>query len=767
MGKKLSRRTFLKLSGATAATVMISGCGASKMTSVVTDAASEENVAYVRSYCEMCTSRCPIQAKVVNGKAVLVSGNPDWAATGGTVCARGGASVSQLYDEQRVTKPLIRAGERGEGKWREVGWDEAYSYIAEKMAAIKVQHGPEAMAFACRGGPHKAYMDTLARAYGSPNTFTHESTCPIARTVAQEATFGTPALAIDYGNVKYLLSLGRSYFEGINVAQARGVMNAIAKGGKLVSVDPRFSVTAAKAHEWYPVKPGTDLALVLAITHVLIRDNLYDKEFVDKYTEGFDAVKEAVAPATPVWAEGETGIKAADIEKIAKEMAAAKPRAVIDWGWRTTFSPEEFELRRATIIATMLLGSFEVPGGIFMVKSAPVINSLVGREVIPGIAGLKTPPFPKPGKARVDGAQVKGDPNFMVPASDGVVHIVPEAVLTEKPYPIKGWFVFRYNPVISQSNTTRVIEALKKLDLLVVSDINMSDTAWYADVILPESSFLERDEGFNNASGAAPVYTLRQQVVKPVADTRPHWQIFKELGEKMGLGAYFPYKDIEEIRFAQMGGREDLLKTAKEKGFVNFGLKPLLLRDKASVADFVKMFPEAQSAVNEQGIIDKPFTSLKTHSKKIELLSHEAQELFGRGVPVYRPVKLADGGQLYFIQGKAAIHTNAHTHNVPWLYSLMPANRLWVNPDTAARLGLTDGASVEVTSAWGKQPAKVLVSKGIRPDTAFTYFGFGRLSPGLKRAYKQGTNANMMTPTEFAPVCATVVHTAGIEIRKV
>lgn len=766
MGRKFTRRTFLKLSGATAAAIAVSG-SVTKMVSEVSAETKAEESQFVRSFCEMCTSRCPIQAKIENGKVTYIAGNPDWAATGGTVCARGGAAVSQLYDKDRVKKPLIRTGERGEGKWKEVSWDEAYSYIAEKMQEIKSKYGAESMAFACRGGTHKAYMDTLAKAYGSPNTFTHESTCPIARTVAKEVIFGTAAVSLDYGNAKYLLSLGRSFFEGINVSQVRGVMKAMANGGKLVSVDPRFSVTAAKADEWHAIKPGTDLALVLAIIHVLIRDNLYDKEFIEKYTEGFDAIKASVVDTTPAWAAQETGISEKDIERMAKEMAAAKPRAMIDWGWRTTFSSEEFELRRASIIANLLLGSFEVPGGMYLDKSAGFINGLVGKTVVPGLGAPKLPPFPKPAKPRVDGAQVKGQPHFLVPASDGVVQAVPEAILTEKPYPIKGWFVLRNNPVVSQSNTTRVIEALKKLDLLVVCDVNLSDTAWFADVVLPESTFLERDEGFNNAGGSAPSYTLRQQVVKPVYDTRPHWQIFKELGERLGLGQYFPWNNIEDMRAIQMGGNTELIKAAKDKGFINFGIKPLFLRDKNSVAQFVSKYPEAVSKVNDQGIIDGPILNLKTHSKKIELMSPEVQELFGRPVPIYRPVKLKEDNELYFIQGKSAIHTNAHTHDIPWLYGLMPTSRLWVNPDTAAKLSLRAGDTVEVTAESGKQKAVVLVSKGVRPDTVFTYFGFGRVSPGLKRAYKQGINSSLLLPTVMGPVCGTALHTAGVQIKKV
>lgn len=765
MSRKFSRRSFLKLSAAATAALAVS----TSLPKVLTWGEAkrlEGATEYVNSFCEMCTSRCPIQAKVVDGRQVVVRGNPGWAATGGTVCARGAAGVSQLYDPQRVQKPLIRTGERGEGKWREASWDEAYAYVAEKMQAIKAQYGPEAMAFACRKGPHAALFFNLAKAYGSPNTFTHESTCPMARTVALETTFGTAALGIDYGNVKYLVSFGRNYFEGIHVAQVRGVMEAISRGAKLVSFDPRFSVTAAKAHEWYPIKPGTDLAVVLAIIHVLIRDNLYDKEFVDKYTTGFAAVQAGVANYTPAWAESESGVPAGVIERLARELAAARPRAVLDWGWRTTFTPAEYDLRRAIVIANMLLGNLEVPGGTFFVKDAAFINKMVGEPVAFSLKGPKLPPFPKPTRPRIDGAGVKGQPFSLVPPGDGVVQQVPESILTGQPYPIKGWFVHRYNPVVTISQTERVIDALQKLDLLVVCDIYLSDTAWYADVVLPESTYLERDEGFMDASGAAPAYVLRQQAVKPIYDTRPYWQIFKELAGKLGLEAYFPWQDMTEFRAIQMAGRPDLLRMGEEKGFANLGFKPLFLRDRASVAAFVQAVPAAARLVNADGVIDAPLTDLKTASKKIELVSHEAEELAHKGLPVYERPAFGTG-ELLYIQGKVAVHTNGHTHNVPWLHDLMPENSVWLNPDTAARLGVRSGDTVEIISATGKQRGRVLVTPGVRPDTVFSYFGFGRVSPGLKRAYKKGLAANMVLPQSFAPVCATALHTTAVTVRRV
>lgn len=766
MSRKLTRRTFLKLSGAATATLAASSALPGIM-SWASEGKLEGSAEFVPSFCEMCTSRCPIQAKVVDGKTVLINGNPNFPATGGTVCARGGAGFSQMYDPQRVQKPLIRVGERGEGKWKEVSHEEAYAYIADKMNEVKAKHGAEAMAFACRTGTHMAYLFNLAQAYGSPNIFTHESTCPQARQVAYEATFGTSGVGIDYGNVRYLLSLGRNYFEGLHVAQARGVMAALGKGAKLVYADPRFSLTAAKANEWLPIRAGTDFALVQAINHVLIRDSLYDKEFVDKYTEGFAAVRAAVADCTPAWAEKETGIKAADIERIARELAAARPRAVVDPGWRTTYTPDEFGFRRAIVITNVLLGNMEVPGGTFFVKNAAFLNGMAGKEIVPGLKGGPLPAYPKPARPRVDGAKVKGHPNYFAPLPHGVVQTVPEAALTGQPYPVKGWFVYRYNPALTLPDTPRVIEALKKLDLLVVCDLAMTDTAWYADVVLPESSYLERDEAFMDYSGLVPIYSLRQQVVKPVYATRPHWQMFKELAEKLGLGAYFPWKDIEGVRLAQMGGRQDLVKMGKEKGLVTFGMKPLYLRDKASVAEFVKQFPDAAALVNEQGIIDKPFANLKTKSKKIELMASEVEEALGMGVPVYKTVRIAADGQLAFIQGKTAIHTNGHTHNVPWLNALMPVNRLWMNPQTAAKLGVANGGEVEMKSPAGKQRAKVLVTEGVRPDTVFCYFGFGRISPGLKRAYNKGINSGMVLPTVTSPVCGATLLNTGVTVTKV
>jgi thiosulfate reductase / polysulfide reductase chain A len=763
---KVTRRRVLELGGVVGATFFMAPAF-EHFTSWAAATSAEGATSYVRSFCEMCTSRCPIEAKIVDKSVAFISGNPDWKPTGGRVCARGGAGFSQMYDPQRLKKPLIRTGERGEGKWREATWEEAFDLIASRMKELKEKYGPESMAFACRKGPHMPFLYNLAKAYGSPNTFNHESTCPLARTVALEATFGTADLGIDYGNVRYLITLGRNYFEGIHVAQARGVMSALQKGAKLVSVDPRYSITSAKAHEWLRVKPGTDLAFVLALNNVLIRENLYDKEFVDNYTEGFSALAEHIQQYTPEWAEKECDISASDTIRIAQELAAARPKAVVDWGWRTQSTPEEFELRRAIVIANMLLGNLEVPGGTFFQKNAKFLNTMVGTDIVPTLKWPKMPPFPEPARPRIDGAKVQGHPNIMVPPVDGVVQMIPEAILTGEPYSIHGWFVYRYNPANTMPDTKRVVEALKKLDFLAVCDIYMSDTAWHADVVLPEATYLERDEGFMDYSGGAPFYTLRQQAAQPLNDALPYWQIMQGIAQRLNLGDYYNWKTIDEFRLAQLDGNEALLKKAKEQGFLGFLQKPLFLRNAQSVADFAKAFPAAQTLVDSKGLIDKPLTNLHTKTKRIELFSHEAEELFGRGLPVYKPVNLKEAEENYFIQGKVAIHTNGHTHNVPWLNDLMPTDGLWIHPETAAKLGVKNGDLIDLVSDIGTEQGKVVMTKGIRPDTVFTYFGFGRISPDLKRAYKIGVNCNHMLKNSVAPVAGVTLQTRGVSIKRV
>lgn len=746
----MKRRQFLKgaLYGTGGALVAFGGFGTlTRLDPKNAVAAVEDSTKTVYSACEMCRNQCPIAVEVKNGKVIKVDGHPADPAMAGSLCARGQAGPSLLYDSQRIKKPMIRTGARGEGKFKEVSWDEAYQYISDQLKKVIDKNGPESVALTSRKGPHDLFFRTIGQGIGTPNIFSHEATCPMTRTVALDTTFGTEGISADYGNTKYLISLGRNWFEGIHVPQSKGVMKALNNGAKMVVLDPRFSVSASKG-EWLPIKATTELAFVMAMANIMINENLYDQGFVGQYVEGFDQWVEAVKDKTPEWAAQETGLTKEDIVRVTREFAAAKPQAILDFGWRTALTTNDFQLRRAIMLVNMMIGNFEVAGGYFQNKSASVLKSFPEQAgFASSLGGMKRPAFPKPTKPRIDNTGVKGTPGQIIPAYDGGVGQIPLTIMTCQPYPIQAWLIHRFNPIITLGNSEQTIEALQKLDFIMTCDVYMTDTAYYSDVVLPENTYLERYEQIYDMSGLTPKYVLRQPAVPSVyADTKPHWQIYKELGEKMGLSKYFPYQTIEEILSQQLTPAGLTLDLMKEKGFwTPSGMKPFYVR-----------------ATDPKAAL--PF--IATQSKKIEFFSPEVAEATKEGLPVYVKHPQPEEGKFRFVQGKVAVHTNAGTANVPVLNELMSTNSLWINTVSADKLGIKDGDDIIITSGKFEHKGNAKVTEGIRPDTVFAYHGFGRISPELKRAYGKGINDNKLVSCQLGTVGNSVTSMSFVTLKK-
>lgn len=747
----MKRRNFLKgiLYGTGGTAAVMGGFGTfNKLSPLKVEATGKEKETVVFSACEMCRNQCPISVKVKDGKVFKIDGHPNDAAFGGVICARGNAGPSLLYDPQRIKKPMIRTGERGEGKFKEVSWDEAYTYIADKLYKVKDEYGGEAIALASRKGPHDWFFRTIGKALGSPNVFSHEATCPMARTVALDTTFGSEAIAVDYGNAKYIISIGRNWFEGIHVAQTRAVSKALSNGAKLVVLDPRFSVTASKG-EWLPIKATTDMAFVMAMANVMIQEKLYDESFISQYTTGFDQWAEEVKDKTPEWAEKETGISKDKIVQITREFAAAKPKAILDFGWRTGYAANDYQLRRAIVIVNMMIGNLEVPGGYYRTKPASFLKDFPDQAAFAkGLGGIAQPSYPKPAKGRIDGTGVKGTLGQIIPEYDGAVGQIVESIITEKPYPIKAWLVHRFNPYISLTGSPRVLEAFKKLDLLVTCDVYMTDTAYFSDVVLPECTYLERYEPIYDMSGLTPKYVIRQPAVPLVyPETKPYWQIYKELGEKMGFGDYFQFKDMEDFITHQLAPTGLTLANMKEIGvWTPPGMKAFYVRGNDPKASLDNV--------------------LDNKSKKIEIFSEEVEEAAKQGVPNYVSHPQPDEGKFRFVQGKVAVHTNAGTANVPILNELMPINSLWMNTKSCTKLGLKDGDDIVIAAGKYEQKGKLTMTEGIRPDTVFCYHGFGRISPDLKRAFGKGINDNYLIANEIGEIGNTVTSTTFVTVRK-
>jgi len=671
----------------------------------------------------MCTVRCPILVRVRDGKVVRIEGNPKEKSTKGAICAKGNAGISLLEDPYRVRTPLIRVGERGEGKFRKASWEEAYTYIADKLKVIR----PEELGVCRRPSASDPFLLTFAKAFGTPNIFNHESSCPLARNVAMDVTYGTAALAIDYSKLDYMVSFGRNHMETLAVPQAQGLVSALARGARYVYLDPRRTPTSAAATTWLQPKPGTDLAFALAMLQVMIAEKLYDQDFVKQYTHGFEELAKAVVEYTPEWAATMTGIPASTIRDVARGFGGARPRAVADFGWFTATYLNDFQLRRAIIALNALAGNLEVPGGIFLVKNLKGYGTELG--------SWKKPKFPKVRAERVDGAGVAG--RFpLVPVTDGMCQALPESVLTEKPYALKAYIAHRFDALAAVPDQPRMIEALKKLDLLVSVDVYMSDTGAYADVILPECTYLERTDPVMEASGLAPKIRIRQQAVPPQGDARPSSRIYKELAEATGLGEYFAYKDIDEVIAAQLAPFNlTAAELAKNGQWTPPDAKPTYLREKDHKAP----------------------VKLKTASGKIELASEELAELGFEPVLRYEAPPVPPKGTLQMIQGKCAVHTNSATQNIPWLHELRPTNELWIHPAQADGLGIKDGDGVAVRIGKLEQRGQAKVTADVLEGTVFTYHGWGRISPGLTRVKGKGIGLNALMPVITCPITGSLV----------
>jgi thiosulfate reductase/polysulfide reductase chain A len=762
MTQTLSRRGFLKLSTSAAAVAGLSSIPGTLGALEESKKHYKGTTKFTPSICEMCTSACTIEARVEDGKGVFIRGNPLDKSRGGKVCARGSSGFNQLYDPQRLVKPIMRVGERGEGKWKEVSWDEAYTFIAKKLDEIKQKHGAHTVAFTARSGWNKTWFHNLAQAYGSNNIFGHEATCPLAYDMAMDDVFEN-GIGRDFAKAKFIINPSHNVFEGVVISYARQYLTAIEHGAKVVSLDPRFSTMASKASEWHPIKPGHDLPFVLAFLHVLINDNLYNKKFVEKYCEGFEELKASVEPYTPEKMAVECDIPAEVIKRLAHEFAKAAPKAIFDFCHRVTLSSQELELRRAIMMCNVLVGAIEQDGGYYLNKNAGFYNKFIGEgdPKAPSLKKPKLPAYPKVEFPRIDRIGEKDSEFFLAKKGQGIVTLIPHAALKELPgvpYKLHGWFIVRNNPVMTQSNMENVIKAMKAMDLVVVVDIQVSDTAWFADIVLPDTTYLERDEEFTAGGSKNPSYGVgRQKVVEPIGESRPGWRIAKELGEKMGLGAYFPYKDIEDYRLQQVGDNLDLLAKLKATGSASFGV-PLLTQDKKSVAAFVKKFPSAAAKVNEDGLFDLPH--------KIKLYSPKLQEVSQNGGLSYKPYQYKESDELYFINGKSAVRTNGHNGNNAWLNNLCEDAAVWIHPKTAHKLGIKDGDKVEVYNKYSTQKGKALVTKGVREDTVFAYFGFGQVSKALKRAYGKGVHSNALYSSHVSQNCGMNLHVVGVKVRK-
>lgn len=491
----------------------------------------------VHSLCNACSSKCGFTAYVVDGRLTKLIGDEDHPYAQGKLCARGYGYSQIAYSKDRLTDPLKK---NDKGAFEAISWDQAYSEIAEKVKAIIADKGPQALAMVQDPRPSgKYYTKRFMNALGSANVYTHGAACNLSKESGFTQAIGAASYASDMENSKMTMFIGRSYADAIRPSSVAELQRAHENGAHIVLVDPRCNNSIAFADEWVPINPGTDLAFLLAMSNVLVTRGLYDKQYVADNAVGFEDWAASLADCTPEWAEKITGIPATTIARLAVEFAEAAPAASIEPSWRGAFGcsyANSGETARAVCLFNTLLGCWNQEGGAIFTPSVSAGD--VDKEKFPSV--------PKPEN------KIAGTEEYPLALTSMGTNLF--AAEQAKNGDIKGMFFYNSNMAAGYSNTAYLADALSQLDLMVVVDVQMSETALLADYVLPDTSYLERLELPEFIGGKVPAVALRDQVLEKVhPNTRPVDQIFSELAEACEKAGLSPYPVWVEPAVMPMG----------------------------------------------------------------------------------------------------------------------------------------------------------------------------------------------------------------------
>ena len=673
------------------------------------------------TYCEVCFWKCAGWTYTdEDGKIMKIIGHEDDPHCNGRLCPRGTGGVGMYYDKDRLTTPLIREGEPGSQTFRPASWDEALGLVAKNMKEIADKYGPEAMALFNHGSSGH-YIGHLLKAYGSTNIVAPSyAQCRGPREVGFTATFGSGVGSpepTDIRDTNCLVLIGSHLGENMHNGQVQEMSDAIDKGATIITVDPRFSTAASKSKYWLPIKPATDLALLLAWIHVLIYEDIYDKDYVERYAFGLDQLKKHVKNMTPEWAYGITTIKPDVIRKTAREMANASPAAIIHPGRHVTWYGDDTQRARAVAILNALVGSWGRRGGFYFKE------------------GMKLPHYPHPeypkpkwswketmnGKYPLAGLAVS---NTLIEAS------IPSE---ENKHQIHGWLVSGTNLPLTMPDKPTLAKAMQSLDFLAVVDTMPMEITGWADVILPECTYLERYDDIRTSPHREPYLALRMPASKPLGDSKPAWWIAKQLGEKLGLGDYFDYEDYTEVLDWQLKKVGSSLDEMKKLGVKKFDRK----------SGGLYLLPGEDYEFN-------------TNTGKIELFSTEFQDEGFDPMPVFTPHPEPPQGFYRLIYGRAPMHTFSRTANNPNLTALMHENSCWINPKVADLWGIENNQYIWLKNQDGVVsdfPIKARITERIRWDSIYMVHGFGHKDKKLSLAYGKGAaDSYMITNVMMDPI---------------
>ena len=761
MIKPVSRRTFLKATAAlgAAAVAVSSSSQILQKTPNVAFAAEETKDQLIPTFCAMCgpSSGCGVYARVRAGRFIGVEGMPECPTNGGKNCPKAHAAPQWVYSPDRIRYPMKRVGNKGEGKFQRITWDEAITLIADKLKEQKAKYGPESLGVLSPARrTYSNYQYRFLMTHGSPN-YGHSGICAMQKGFTFSYSLGASP-SPDYGAADLILIWGKQQvYSGASKGAVQSLVAAKGRGAKIIAIKPSVEPDASFADIWVPVRPGTDAALALGMLNVIINENLIDADFVAKWCYGYDELKAHVQQYTPAWAEKICGVPAAQITEVARMYATTK-KATIDHGNGFEHCPSCNDAIRAVAALIAITGHLDRPGGNLWSSGSNMPNPktvhLTERYTQEWVDKLVGPEFPR----------------ALQPYSEGTssaYYRLFDSILTEKPYPIRAIIAPGSQPTVSTRGTKRVIEALKKLEFYVVVDVTRTADMDYADIVVPVATTYECDHPFETGTNWI---MARNQVIKPLGEYKSDYQFWMDLGVKMGYGADWWNGDIKACMDWQLEP---------------FGLTQEQLRTQ---------FPTGKKFPPKAPTYEKYATVLTTKSTrmdkgpylaegKVALYNTTLKKIGLNPLPEWHELPEGPTATPELLEKYPLLLSDYHTskaynagwlRNVPYLREIEPNPTLHIHPDTAKTRGINDGDWVIVEGPHGWIKLKALYYPGIRPDTVMALHGWwqGCQELGLKDMplTDGGANTNNMFTTDpnkmFDPLVTAMSSQTLVQVKK-
>jgi anaerobic selenocysteine-containing dehydrogenase len=786
----ISRRTFLKVLGTGAAAASVYGLRpGGPLLRALTD---EEKVAlqapqeqWLPTVCGQCPAGCGMMVRVVDGRAVKIDGLPAHPSNRGKTCPKGQNGLQVLYDPDRIQGPMRRAGERGGDEWQAISWDEAIAEVMGRLSELRTAGQAHTVTFLT--GRVQGQMEGLIRrfcqAYGTPNYVDHKSISMAATELAHGYITGHRQLfGYDWENTNYLLSFGVAFLEAYQPTVRNLRLSGHMRRGRphqrtrIIQVDTRFSTSAARSDEWVPIVPGTDGALALGMAYVIISEGLYERDFITRHTFGFedwtddDGVTHlgfkslVLRDYAPGQVEAITGVPDHTIARLAREFATTSPAVAIANRSVSMQSNGLFN-QMAVEALNALVGSFDSRGGPMIQRPAPYLPWPDVRLDAAAKEGLARP--------RVDHAGTDRHP-----LAESVYQQFADSIAHDDPYPVNALFLYYTNPLFSSPEVEPVREALKKVPFIVSFSPFLDDSSLYADLILPDHTYLERLQDVEMVpSTGYPVVGLRQPVVAPLFDTRHTGDVLLEMAQGLGgtVALAFPWNSFEEVLQYRINGlwrseQGDIIATEYQYFWEEFRLRSLWSDPPYRFGEWSRVFntPSGRYEFYAQGLKADLAVAAGGEEQIDALLARMGIQARGDEVflPHYEPPQSRgspDEFPFFLNTYKLMTHAEGRGANQPHLQEILGTllNKKWdtwleINPRVARQLGIADGEEVWVESPTGERlKVRVVLFEGARPDVVNIPFELGHEAYG-RWAKGRGVNPNRLVVNDTNPLTGTL-----------